>query len=135
MSLITPVEKFHLINLPSLTNFSGKARKDCLHSDGIHTTEKGFANLTSDIIVGVKTVFTDLVVKNTSDRKDKPRGGGSFSRGEHRDLGGASGGSQGGANGTNHWQNQGRRGKPWHGQQSGHGQFRGGRGHFQRQNR
>ena len=45
MSLITPMERVHLITLHSLSNYAGKARRDCFEQDGIHVNGKGSSNL------------------------------------------------------------------------------------------
>ena len=74
MSLITPLERVHLIPLPTLSNFSGKVRRDCFESDGIHTNKKGSSNLSSDIIAGVKKVFKDLEKKQIFEKRELIQG-------------------------------------------------------------
>ena len=69
MSLITPVDKLHLVTLPSLSNHYGM-RKDCFLVDGIHPTNKGVGLLGKDICAGIKAKYTDLRKNN-----DREHGG------------------------------------------------------------
>ena len=116
MSLVVPLGKVHLITLPSLSNLLGRNRKDCFLQDGIHLTDKGLANLNSDIIYGVKTVYKDLEIK----RKDKKE---HFQHATSGANGGGNLGAVGGANRGQDWfnpshsQNRGQDGfNPSHGQ-------------------
>ena len=115
LSLVTPLDRVHLITLPSLSNLSGKAKRFCFQTDGIHLTEKGLSNLSLDIITGVKTVFKDLEITKDKEKSEpfnrKHKGG--YGGGDQRGFGGA----HRGAGGSPHWRDQGWGGQQWHGQQ------------------
>ena len=123
MSLVAVTERVHLISLPSLSSFSGKARRDCFDSDGLHTNGKGSANLCFDLISGVKSVFTDIATKkpNTNDVR-KLKGGVDLKDGQ-RDVRVNKGQ---GAGGRSHGHSRG--GQQWNGQpyRGGGGGYRGG---------
>ena len=62
MSLVTPLQKVHLIKLPGLENLSLKARKGVYQHDGIHLTNRGASFLANHIINGVRDVFKDIPI-------------------------------------------------------------------------
>lgn len=121
MSLITPVEKVHLITLPSLSSHGGRMKKDCFQPDGIHLSEKGANLMSTDICAGIKSVFTDLR-KNNREQQTSKHHDGSNTRG---------GGSQTSQRGFGDWRG---RGQHWIGQNGGGQQWNGQRGRGQQWN-
>ena len=123
MSLVAVRERVHLISFPSLSSFSGKARRDCFDSDGLHTNGKGSANLCFDLISGVKSVFTDIATKKPNTNESIKLKGGDDLKDGQRDVRVNKGQ---GAGGRSHRHSRG--GQQWNGQpyQGGGGGYRGG---------
>ena len=71
LSLVTPIEKVHLIKLPDLENLSGKVRKGIYQHDGIHVTNRGASILANHLISGVREVFKDIPIPLASPMKNQ----------------------------------------------------------------
>ena len=67
-SLITPLQRVHLIPLSSL---STTADRDCFSRDGVHLTSKGEQLFHHDMVAGVKTVYSDLCFESFKPQSTK----------------------------------------------------------------
>ena len=62
-SLIMPLEKVHLVNLPSLHNLP-EGRKHTLFTDGIHLKQPNMKLYANDIVDGIKKVYTEILTND-----------------------------------------------------------------------
>ena len=73
-SLIMPLDKVHLISLPSLHNIS-EGKKKSMFTDGIHLTPAFVKVFLNDVVRGVGKVFTDIKPQNfqKNDQRNEER--------------------------------------------------------------
>ena len=124
MPLTNILNRVHLVRLPALDNLAGRARKELFKDDGIHLTDTGHTVLETEIIAGIKSIYTDVKPKtNNSPANNIPPPNNNSGNGWRGKRGGYDGRS-GGGYGPPQWNGPARDGAPRQPQYRGSGNNR-----------